>query len=46
MNYGNLRVKQPYKLYKNSVHKKQESIEGVIGPENSCHNKKLIKKQK
>jgi len=39
MDHRNLWVKQPYKLYENSVHKKQESVEGVIGPENSCHNK-------
>jgi hypothetical protein len=31
-------MKKPEKFYENSIHKKQESIEGIIGPENSCHN--------
>jgi hypothetical protein len=31
-------MKKPEKLYENSIHQKQESVEWIIGPENSCHN--------
>ena len=46
MNNRNLMVKKTAKLQENSIHKKQEGVEWIIAPENSCHYEKLIEQQK